>query len=83
MTHKTAVLYPDHPMYTEAVDALKRYHEAQASDCPAEEIEHLRQIAESQFQAVNEISSSPWVAILEGPIDELGRRVFPRSHPFI
>ena len=41
-------------MYTEAVEALKRYHEAQASGCLAEEIERLRQIAELQFQAVNE-----------------------------
>lgn len=24
------VLPPDHPMYTEAVEALKRYHQAQA-----------------------------------------------------
>ncbi|MBA6119038.1 MULTISPECIES: hypothetical protein [Pseudomonas] len=54
MTQKTPFLYPDHPMYTEAVEALKLYHEAQASGCLAEEIERLRQIAELQFQAVNE-----------------------------
>lgn len=41
-------------MYTQATDALKRYHEAQASGCPTEEIERLRQIAEAEFQAVNE-----------------------------
>lgn len=31
MKRKTPVLYPDHPMYTDAIDALERYHEAQAS----------------------------------------------------
>ena len=53
MTKKSAFLYPDHPMYTQATDALKRYHEAQASGSPTHEIERLRQIAEAQFQAVN------------------------------
>ncbi|EJT85493.1 hypothetical protein PPS11_08000 [Pseudomonas putida S11] len=41
-------------MYTDAVDAMKQYHEAQAAGHPAEEIERLRLIAEAQFQAVNE-----------------------------
>jgi hypothetical protein len=41
-------------MYTNAVDAMKRYHEAQASGEPVEEVERLRLIAESQFQAVND-----------------------------
>ncbi|MCO6689674.1 hypothetical protein QIY50_25200 [Pseudomonas putida] len=54
MTQKSPFLYPDHPMYTQATDALKRYHEAQASGCPTEEIERLLQIAEAEFQAVNE-----------------------------
>ena len=54
MTQKTPVLHPDHPMYTEAVEAMKRYHEALAYGCSAGEAERLRQIAESQFQAVNE-----------------------------
>ncbi|MFZ4964801.1 hypothetical protein ACL9RJ_11065 [Pseudomonas sp. Mn2068] len=54
MTQKTPALYPDHPMYTDAVDAMKQYHEAQVSGCPSEEVERLRQIAESQLQAVNE-----------------------------
>ncbi|WP_256819753.1 hypothetical protein [Pseudomonas putida] len=47
-------LYPDHAMYTDAVQALKRYHEAQASGEPAVKVERLRLIAESQFQAVND-----------------------------
>lgn len=54
MTKKASALYPDHPMYSDAVDAMKQFHEAQARGCPAEEIERLRQIAESQFRAVNE-----------------------------
>jgi len=41
-------------MYTDAVEAMKQYHEAQASGHPAEEIERLRLIAEAQFQALNE-----------------------------
>jgi len=41
-------------MYTDAVDAMKRYHEAQASGEPPEEVERLRLIAESQFQAVTD-----------------------------
>lgn len=44
---------PDHAIYGDAVEAMKRYHEAQASSSSVEEIERLRQIAESQFQAVN------------------------------
>lgn len=54
MTQEAPPLYPDHPMYADAVEAMKQYHEARTSGCPAEEVERLRQIAESQFQAVNE-----------------------------
>ena len=54
MTHRTPPLYPDHPMYTDAVDAMKQYHQAQASGYPVEEVERLRLIAEAQFRAVNE-----------------------------
>ncbi|MFJ4385466.1 hypothetical protein ACIP02_14095 [Pseudomonas sp. NPDC089408] len=48
------VLMPDHPMYTDAVDAMKRYHDAQVAGRPADEVERLRLIAESQFQAVTD-----------------------------
>lgn len=54
MTRKSPVLLPDHPMYTDAMDALKRYQEAKASGSSADEVERLRQIAESQFQAVTD-----------------------------
>lgn len=54
MNRKPPILYPDHPMYTNAVQAWKLYHEAQASGEPAEELERLRVIAESQYQAVTD-----------------------------
>jgi len=41
-------------MYTDAVDALKRYHQAQANGVKGAELERLRQIAEHQFQAVTD-----------------------------
>ena len=54
MKCKPPIHYPDHPMYTNAVQAWKRYHEAQASGEPAEELERLRLIAEAQYQAVTD-----------------------------
>ncbi|WP_323828901.1 hypothetical protein [Pseudomonas sichuanensis] len=54
MKTKPVVLLPDHQLYTDAVEALKRYHEAQADGMPPKEIERLRLIAESQFQAISD-----------------------------
>lgn len=51
------VLLPGHPMYTDAVDALKRYHQAQASGVTGTELERLRLMAEHQFQAVTDYQS--------------------------
>lgn len=48
------VLYPDHPMYMDATDAMKRYFDERGAGISAEEIERLRQIAEAQIQAVND-----------------------------
>lgn len=48
------VLMPDDPMYTEAVNALRRFHEAQAGGVTGAELERLRLIAEQQFQAVTD-----------------------------
>jgi hypothetical protein len=45
---------PDHPMFTNAVDALRRYHEAKDDGLPAQEVERLRLLAESQFQAITD-----------------------------
>ncbi|WP_409283042.1 hypothetical protein [Pseudomonas putida] len=48
------VLVPDHPMYTDAVDSLKRYHQAQANGVTGAELERLRLMAEHRFQAVTD-----------------------------
>ncbi|MGO3987228.1 hypothetical protein ABI582_22990 [Pseudomonas sp. SAS7] len=58
------VLLPDHPMYTDAVDALKRYHQAQADGVTGTELERLRLIAEHQFQAVTDYQ----LRALGGPV---------------
>lgn len=52
------VLMPDDPMYVEAVNALRRYHEAEAAGIKGAELERLRRIAESQFQAVTDYQLS-------------------------
>ncbi|MCF5510792.1 hypothetical protein GIV66_22465 [Pseudomonas sp. PA-3-11C] len=44
-----SVLPPDHPMYTDAVQAMKRYHQAQADGISGAELERLRLLAEHQF----------------------------------
>lgn len=46
------VLMPDNPTYTEAVEALKRYNEAEVAGIHGSELERLRLIAEHHFQAV-------------------------------
>ncbi|HDS1738703.1 TPA: hypothetical protein QEM67_000542 [Pseudomonas putida] len=48
------VLMPDHPLYTEAVEALKVYHQAQADGVVGIELERLRLMAEHRFQAVTD-----------------------------
>lgn len=42
------------PLVRQAVDALRRYHEARDSLTPAEEVDRLRLEAESLFDAVHE-----------------------------
>ena len=54
MKCKPPILFPDHPMYTDAVAAWRRHHESKASGAPAEEVERLRLVAESQFQAATD-----------------------------
>jgi len=54
MRDKTPVLLPDDPMYADAVAAMKLYHDTQVAGQSAKEVERLRVIAESQFQAVND-----------------------------
>lgn len=42
------------PLIQQAVDAFRAYHEAQDCSAPPEEIERLRLLAESLFQAVSD-----------------------------
>ncbi|WP_408981059.1 hypothetical protein [Pseudomonas sp. B21-023] len=42
------------PLMNEALDDMRAYHSAQDSGAPAEEVERLRLIAESSFQAVTD-----------------------------
>ncbi|KAF1311995.1 hypothetical protein BLX42_05775 [Pseudomonas sp. SG-MS2] len=48
------VLMSDHPLYTEAVEALKVYHQAQADGVGGAELERLKLMAEHRFQAVTD-----------------------------
>lgn len=48
------VLMPDHPLYTQAVEALKVYHQAEAGGVVGMELERLRLMAEHRFQAVTD-----------------------------
>ncbi|MBF8659480.1 hypothetical protein [Pseudomonas putida] len=49
-----AILEPGNPLMTQALDAMKRYYEAQQAKLPDDEIEHIRLEAEALFRAVNE-----------------------------
>ncbi|HKS12938.1 MAG TPA: hypothetical protein VJS90_07835 [Pseudomonas sp.] len=51
------------PLMKQAVEALKRYHEAQDAGAPVAEIERLRVEADSLFQAVADFAQYS----LEGP----------------
>lgn len=48
------VLPPDHPMYVDAVGAMKQYHQAQADGVGGAELERMRLLAEHRFQAVTD-----------------------------
>ncbi|MFG0393009.1 hypothetical protein ACF8LH_04175 [Pseudomonas sp. zbq_4] len=48
------MLPPDHPLYTQAIEALRQYHQAQAAGISGAELERLRLIAEYRFQAVTD-----------------------------
>ncbi len=48
------IMPPDHPMYTDAVEAMKRYHQAQADGVSGAALERLRLLAEHRFQAVTD-----------------------------
>lgn len=42
------------PLIQQAIDAMREYHQAQDNGAPAEEVERLRLLAESLFQAVSD-----------------------------
>jgi hypothetical protein len=42
------------PLIQQAVDAMRQYHEAEATGQSQEEVERLRLLAESLFQAVSD-----------------------------
>jgi hypothetical protein len=48
------VLMSDHPLYTEAVEGLKVYHQAQAEGLVGAELERLKLMAEHRLQAVTD-----------------------------
>lgn len=58
MKKRSMIIMPDHQLYADAVEALKRYHEAQCNNFSAEEVERLRLIAESLFQAATDYQLS-------------------------
>lgn len=46
-----AILEPGDPLMTQAIDALRHYHEAQAAGQSMDEVERLRLEAEGLFHA--------------------------------
>lgn len=54
MSNPHEVLLPDHLVYAQAVEAMRKYHEAKDNGASDAEVERLRLIAEAQFQAVTE-----------------------------
>ncbi len=54
MPNPPKILSPDHQAYAEAVEAMRLYHIALETGAHAIEVERLRLIAESLFQAVTD-----------------------------
>jgi len=52
--HLIRFLKGDDTLMLEAIDALKRYHEAVDASAPEEEVVHLNNEAEALFQAVSD-----------------------------
>ncbi|HGA2317315.1 TPA: hypothetical protein ACIRVE_001861 [Pseudomonas putida] len=49
-----SMLMPDDPIVQEAVEAMKRYHQAQDTGEPDCEVERLRLAAEQLFQSISD-----------------------------
>ena len=63
------LLMPDHPLYTEAVEALKLYHQAQAEGAIGAELERLRLLAEQPFPGCHRLPApSSWRLGRERPL---------------
>ncbi|WP_027907707.1 hypothetical protein [Pseudomonas taiwanensis] len=45
------------PLIQQAIDAMRKYHKAQDYGAPREEVERLRLLAESLFEAVSDYQS--------------------------
>lgn len=56
----------DHPMYIDAVEAMKRYHRAQSDGVSGVELERLRLMAEHRFQAITDYQ----IRVMGGPAEE-------------
>ncbi|WP_264312410.1 hypothetical protein [Pseudomonas putida] len=50
----TKVLLPDHQAFSDAMEAMKRYHQAKDLGAPPEEVKRLKILAESLLQALND-----------------------------
>lgn len=48
------ILLPDHQAFSDAIEAMKHYHEVRDLDAPPEEVERLKILAESLFQAITD-----------------------------
>lgn len=59
----TKVLLPDHQAFSDATEAMKCYQEAKDAGASPEEVEHLKILAESLFQAINNYQ----LRVLGGP----------------
>ncbi|MEK1955142.1 hypothetical protein WF331_25565 [Pseudomonas sp. YNh] len=53
-SHEIPQQNPDHPMYAEAVEAMKAYHQAQANGVTGAELERLHMLAEHRFHATTD-----------------------------
>lgn len=54
MTDNPNPLFPDHSMYADTVEAMKRYHQTQTDGTAIEDVERLRRIVESHLQSVTD-----------------------------
>lgn len=56
MNKLAEMIMPGDPLMLEAAEALRKFHEAKAASKSPQEVERLRLLAESLFQAINEFN---------------------------